>query len=415
MTTVTVQPTCESGRGIQDAIDRVAAAGGGVVQVPAGLYRLDNAVRLRSRVRLVGEPGARLRKIPSVSSRIPDYLGYGHYEITVENPDRFQVGMGIHILDDLSMGFYTTVATIVGIDGERLFIDRMLNHDYGPGAHARAVTAFSLIEADRVEDAAIENLELDGNRDEETFALNGCRGAGLFIYQSRQVQVRQVEIHDYRGDAISFQQNLDIAVEGCHLHHNSGGGIHPGSGSVRYLLQNNRITENGGCGIFYCLRTTHSICQDNTLEGNGQTGISIGERDTDHLIRHNTIRRNGGPGIQFRRPTRRSGDRVRLIGNRLEGNARSEGDAEIDIQPGLNWIHIGENILEPDGHPAFRVGTGCSQLYIEGNQVSDRPQQPDDVAGAKEAIQFVAPSDFPPLGPAALPRDGARHLGIDAV
>jgi hypothetical protein len=405
--------TAWTGRAIQQTIDQAAANGGGIVTVPAGTYLLDNAIRLRTGVHLMGETGAILKKIPSVSSLIPDYLGYGHYEITVAEPQKFHVGMGIHILDDLSMGFYTTVATIIGIDGERLFLDRMLNHDYGPAAKARAVSVFSLIEADQVSDVIIENLILDGNQAEETFALNGCRGAGLFIYQARRVAVRKVEIREFRGDALSFQQNIDITVEDCHLHHNTGGGIHPGSGSVRYLLQKNRIHDNGGCGIFYCLRTTHSICRSNLIENNAGIGISIGERDTDHLMANNTLRGQGGPGISFRMPTRRSGDRVCLLGNTLQGNCRREGSAEIEISPNLHWIHLLGNTLVPNGKPAISIGEGCTDIYIEGNTVSGRGQKTADVVGPHDTVRFTTPPKFPPVGPEALPPHGARHLGIE--
>lgn len=401
-----------SGQAIQQAVDRAAARGGGTVMVPAGTYHLNNAVRLHSGVHLIGENGTVLKKIPSQSSPILDYLGYGHYEITVADPHKFHIGMGIHVLDDQSWGFYTTLATITGIEGERIFIDRMLNHDYHPDANARAVSVFSLIEADQVTDVVIENLVLDGNQTEETFTLNGCRGGGVFIYQSQRVSVRNVEIREYRGDALSFQQNMDVTIDGCHLHHNTGGGIHPGSGSVRYILRNNRIHDNGACGIFYCLRTTHSICQDNLIENNAETGISIGERDTDHLLINNIIRRQGGPGISFRRPiVRQSGDRVRLQGNSLQGNCIRSGVAEIEINDNLHWVHLEGNIIIPAGKPAIHVGEHCSNIYIQDNTIAGRVQQADDITGDRASIAFETPSAFPPLGPDALPADGALHLG----
>lgn len=397
---------------IQQAVD-AAAATGGVVEVPAGEYRLHDALHLRSGVRVAGEPGTVLRKSPGVASRIVDYLGYGHYEITVAEPERFRVGMGVHVGDDTTYGFNTTVATIVAIRGERLFLDRMLNYDYAPDSGALAVSAFPLVEADRVTDACIERLCLDGNKEEESFTLNGCRGGGVFIYQSRRIEVRDVEVRNFRGDAISFQQDIDIRVEGCDLHHNTGGGVHPGSGSVRYLVRNNRIHDNGGCGVFYCLRTTHSTCRDNVIEDNGQAGISIGERDTDHRIAGNMIRGNGGPGVSFRAPIRHGGDRVCLDGNRIGGNCRKEGAAQIEIHRHLRQIHLKNNVIEPGKDPAVSVGDGCAEIWIEGNTVSGRALKPEDVAGCRELANFAAPPDFPPLGPSALPPDGARHLGVE--
>ena len=98
---------------IQRAVDDVAAAGGGAVVIPRGTYLMHDALHLRSGVRIIGAEGTILKKVPSAQSNIPDYLGYGHYEVTVEEPEKFPVGTGVHILDDNAGGFYTTVATVV--------------------------------------------------------------------------------------------------------------------------------------------------------------------------------------------------------------------------------------------------------------------------------------------------------------
>ena len=113
------------------------------------------------------------------------------------------------------------MATITGRDGELFFIDRMLNHDYWARANARAVSAFSLVEATGIHDAAVAGLALDGGMPEETFKLNGCRGGGLFLLQSQRISVRNVEVVNFNGDALSFQQCVDITVADCRLHHNS--------------------------------------------------------------------------------------------------------------------------------------------------------------------------------------------------
>lgn len=392
---------------LQRAVDDVAAAGGGAVEVPAGVYLMRDALHLRSGVRVVGEAGAVLLKQPGVSAPLLDYLGYGHYEFTVTEPDKLQVGMGVHITDDDSMGFYDTVATIVGRRGDLFFIDRMLNHDYDPARRGRVTTIFPIVDAVGVEDVALENIAIDGNP-EETHTLNGCRGGGVFLLMARRARLENVEVRHFNGDAISFQQCVDVIVRGCHVHHNAGGGIHPGSGSVRYLLQRNHVHDNGACGVFYCLRTTHSICEDNRLERNGEAGISIGERDTDHWIRNNVIADNGGHGIAFRPPLAHGGDRARIESNTLAGNARHIAPpmlpAEIHIPAGLRDILISANTFEPaPGSRALLIDTACAGIGVTGNRIHGQPQE-DGLP--------VRADDFPPLGPAALPLDGARHLNI---
>ncbi len=398
---------------LQSAVDAAAAAGGGVVEIPAGTYRMRDALHLRDGVRVVGEPGAVLLKVPSISVPLLDYLGYGHYEFTVADPGRLAVGMGVHLTDDASMGFYDTVATIVGRDGDRFFIDRMLNHDYQPRKNGRVTAIFPIVDAQGVSDAAIENVAADGNPD-ETVRLNGCRGGGVFLIGSRRVRVERVEVRHFNGDAVSFQQCVDVTVAGCRLHHNAGSGLHPGSGSVRYVMQDNRVHDNGGCGLFYCLRTTHSICAGNRLERNGEAGISVGERDTDHCIRDNDVVSNAGHGVEFRRPLAHGGDRVRIEGNRFESNhtlAAEPERVEIDIPAGLCDVHIGGNRFTGGGR-ALRVEPGCQRISCADNTVDGRALGAADAAGP---VQFGAPDRLPPVGPEALPLDGARHLGIGVL
>jgi len=396
---------------LQRAVDDVSAAGGGVVEIPAGTYMMHDALHLRSHVRVVGELGTILRKVPSVTSPLLDYIGYGHYEFSIKEPDKFRVGMGVHICDNGSGGFYDTVATIIARERGYFFIDRMLNHDYLPTAGGRVASLFSLIEGWQVTDAAVENLTLDGNP-EETLTLNGCRGGGVFLLMAQRVRLEKIEVRHYKGDAISFQQCTDIVIRRCHLHDNTGGGLHPGSGTVRYYMEGNHSHNNGGCGIFYCLRTTHSICADNRLERNGQAGISIGERDTDHLIRGNTIVGNQKQGIEFRAPLVHGGDRVRIEANVIGPNCRGDAAHEIGIPRGLQDIHIAVNTFQPGRGKALSVAPGCARISFVGNTIGGRKQEPADIEGSREAVRLEAPSNLPPVGPQALPLDGARHLNI---
>ncbi len=401
------------GAAIQRMMDECAAAGGRIVEVPAGVYELWDAVHLRSGVRLVGEPGAVLVKRPSVQSRVVDYLGYGFQEFTVAEPDLFSAGMGVHIADDHSGGFYDTVATIIARDGDTFFIDRAFHHDYQPGGNAVVTSLHPLVEGIGVENASLESITLDGNP-QETRTLNGCRGGGVFLLRSRGLTIRDVEVRGYHGDGISFQQCVDISVLRCHVHHNTGAGLHPGSGSVRYVMQGNTVHDNGGCGLFYCLRTSHSRCIGNLLEGNGDAGISIGERDTDHLVRGNVIRRNGA-GIQFRRPLARGGDRVVIEDNDIGPNGVAVAPGEIILPEGLRDVTITHNRFAPAGSCAVHVGPGCERIAVASNQVSGREQQAADIGGNVSEVALSGPDGIPAVGPEALPLDGARHLGIASL
>lgn len=402
---------------IQRAVDRAAADGGGEVVVTGGLYHMHNALHLRDGVRVVGRDGPVLRKVPSVSSAIPDFVGYGHYEFSAAEPEKFAVGMGIHLLDDKAGGFYTTVATIVGRDGDLFFIDRPLNHDYHPRANGQAVSAFSIVEGVGVRNATVAGLVLDGNHPAETFRLNGCRGGGLFLLGCRDVVVHDVEIRQYHGDALSFQQCVDVLVEDCRIHDNTGHGLHPGSGSVRYVMRNVEASANGRCGVYYCLRTTHSILEGCRLLGNGEAGVSIGERDTDHLILDNRIEGNGGWGVLFRRPTRRGGDRVILRGNAIGPNAAGIDDAaEVLIPDAVRDIWLDANRFTPTpGQPAVRLLGGRPGVALSGNSVEGTPLAAEHVVSEGPLPALLPPQDFPAVGPAALAAGGASHLHAEPL
>lgn len=398
------------GMAIQKAIDDASANGGGTVTISSGTYRLRNAVQLKSNIRLVGEDKVILVREPSINTELAQYVGYGHYEVPLINADGFEVGDGIHIEDDNSVGFYNTQATIIAKKNNTVFIDRMLSHDYHPSKSPNVTRVFSVIEACNITDAAVENLTLDGNINEK-YEINGCRAGGIYFLGCSRMSVIKVEIENFKGDALSFQQCVDVNIRGCDIHNNSGSGLHPGSGSVRYVMQDNNVHENGGCGLFYCLRTTHSICANNRFENNHRQGISIGERDTDHIIRSNKILSNHKQGIIFRELLRTGGDRVLIDSNIIGSNCKTEGEYEIEVTPGISDVHIYNNKLVPVKAKPVRIWDSGPDVYFCDNTISGKPQAREHIHGSHSRTKTVR-TQLPPLGPETLPLDGAMHLGI---
>lgn len=404
-------------REIQAAIDRVAANGGGEVHILAGTYDMEDSLHLRSNVRIKGQGEETiLRKLASVNSWLSADLGYGHYDISLAEPDKFHVGMGVHIHDDRSGGFYDTVATLTWREGDRFGISRMLNHDYGRYAKCVVTSVFPVISGYHLKDAVVENLTIDGNKEQNAY-LNGCRGGGVFLLQAHNVKLRRLRVRDYNGDGISFQQCRSTLVEDCVLEANKGLGLHPGSGSVGATMRRNTCRNNGSDGIFYCLRVSFSLCENNTVEDNGGFGISIGGRDTDHLIRGNTIRNNARQGIYFREgDVVMAGSRNQIERNLLENNCRKEGSAEIDIQGETRDVHILNNTLRPgakDGKTmaGVLVCEKADRIVVFGNKVKgDNVTAIENHAG-ENAVSTQTPTRPLAVGPGRMPKKGARHLG----
>jgi len=407
-------------RDLQALVDRAAAQGGGEVLIPAGTYDMEDSLHLRSRVRIRGQSDKTiLRKRPSVSSPLSADLGYGHFDVSLAEPEEFRVGMGVHVHDNQSGGFYDTVATITWRDGDRFGIDRMLNHDYGRRAGCVVTSIFPVISGYHLEDATVDNLTIDGNKAANPF-LNGCRGGGVFLLQAHRVNLKGLRVKDYNGDGISFQQCRCTVIENCTLEGMAGFGLHPGSGSVGAVLRNNACRNNGSDGIYYCLRVSFSLCENNVLEQNGGFGISIGGRDTDHLIRRNTIRGNAKAGVHFRDgDVAMAGSRNQIEANLLENNCRKEGSAEIDVRGATRDVHLLGNTIRPagrQGKPAvgLLVGPQADRVVFFGNQVEGADAVAVKTQGPASAVSTQAPAKPLAVGPDNIPSTGAAHLGTAA-
>ncbi|MHB0877330.1 MAG: right-handed parallel beta-helix repeat-containing protein [Anaerolineae bacterium] len=290
-------------RALQAAVDYVASFGGGQVCVLPGRYTMTNSLHLRSRVQVIGSGADTvLVKAAAVSARLYLDGDYGEEQVTPEDADGFEPGMGITIGDDHNHGFHVTVANILAKDGNTLAIDKPLNGDYMVAHNAVAATTFPVISGYHIADATVQGLTVEGNRDANP-PLNGCRGAGIFLYRAERCAVRECTVRGFNGDGISFQQSGDTLVERCECAHNAALGLHPGSGSQRPTVLDCWSHDNGTIGLFLCWRVRHGRFEGNRLENNGHTGISIGHKDSDNYFRANVCSGNGRYGLLFRDET----------------------------------------------------------------------------------------------------------------
>ncbi|MBN2130116.1 MAG: right-handed parallel beta-helix repeat-containing protein [Sedimentisphaerales bacterium] len=327
-------------RALQAAVDYVANLGGGLVEIGAGQYLIRDSLHLRPHVTVRGAPGKTiLRKVDSVVSALALDGDFGEEQITVTDPAGFAVGAGVAIWDDRAGGFHTTVARITGRTDHTFSIDKPLMADCMVHNHAKAATVFPVVSGYYAENARVENLVIEGNRDGNVH-LNGCRGAGIFLYRSHGVVIARCEIRRYNGDGISFQQSNDVTLEHCTSTGNASLGLHPGSGSQRPTVRNCVARDNGEDGLFLCWRVRHGLFEDNLLEGNGRFGISIGHKDSDNLFRRNTARRNRQHGLFFRNETLgMAPHRNRFEHNLIEDN----GGAEVRIRGEVNELTFAHN------------------------------------------------------------------------
>ena len=369
--------TGNDNRALQAAVDYIAGLGGGTIEIGEGEYLMYDSLHLRANVTVRGRKGKTvLRKADGVVSPLALDGDFGEQQITLEDPTGFEVGYGVSIWDDSSGGFHTTVARITGRNNNTFSIDKPLMADCMVSNKAKAATVFPVVSGYHIEGAQVEDIIIDGNKDSNVH-LNGCRGAGIFLYRAFGTIIRGCIVRNYNGDGISFQQSNDVTVVGCICEDNTYLGIHPGSGSQRPRVRNCIARGNGTDGLFLCWRVRHGLFEDNILEGNGRFGISIGHKDSDNLFRCNIVRSNHRDGIFFRNETLgMAAHRNCLEENIIENNGKGQEAAGIRIRGHTNNLVFKNNIIRDTREDelqrqtvGIRIEEQVGQVILDGNKI----------------------------------------------
>lgn len=333
-------------RALQAAVDYIAGLGGGIVEIGPGEYLMKDSLHMRSNVTIRGTAGKTvLRKAPSVISALGIDGDYGEEQITVVNPAGFEVGAGVAVWDKESGGFHTVVGRITGQTGNTFALDHSMLSDYMVANEAKAATVFPVISGCEIENGRLEGLIVDGNKANNA-PLNGCRGAGIYLYRGFGVTIDRCVARNFNGDGISFQQSNDVVVQDTLAEDNAGLGLHPGSGSQRPVVRRCIARGNSEDGLFLCWRVRHGLFENNTLENNGRFGISIGHKDSDNLLKANKVVSNGQDGIFFRNEALgMAGHRNCLEENIIENNGKQSDAAGIRVRGETNDLILRKNTI----------------------------------------------------------------------
>jgi hypothetical protein len=362
---------------IQAAVDYLCRLGGGTVKLLPGTFTLRNAVSLASRIRILGSgPETIVTKIPSETIQLSEDSDWYDQEITLAKPGSFRVGDGIVLRAKNPHDGSNIVIkrTLIARSGNRFKLDGGLRKNLWLSGKPSCSSLFPLFTSERTSDVAIEDLTLDGNR-KNNENLNGNYAGCIFLQDCNRYQIRRVEARNYNGDGISFQICHDVLVEACHCHDNSDLGVHPGSGSQRPIIRNNRLVRNN-LGLFWCWGVKFGLAEKNQIDANRSYGISIGHNDTDNVIRNNTITGSGKVGILFRDDSRGRdfwANRNRIENNRVENSGDKDGIA-IDIQGRTKDITItGNQLLEtrkPMNRVGVRISSNAQRIRLDKNAIN---------------------------------------------
>lgn len=281
---------------IQAAIDAAFTAGGGVVYLPEGVYRVSgdgagsgNCLTMHSQVDLVGD------------------------------------GMG------------STVLKLV--DGSDLPLMGMIGSPAG----------------EVLQGVGISDLSLDGNRGNSSGVVNGWHLAANPAGVSSHMSLERVEIRDVSGsgfrvdgqtsdllikESVARGNGLDgfVSTDADHSHFtdnqaygNEGNGFALDTSHSALTFANNDAFANGGNGVLVAgdlgtLPDSPLLILGGELQDNGQAGIAL-QQTSEVRLEGALIAGNDGPGILLS-----GASHSQIIANQLQDNAQASPGPEILIQ-----------------------------------------------------------------------------------
>ena len=364
-------------RAIQAGIDYLAALGGGTLKLLPGTYHLNNAIYLRSNIRIEGSDDETvLIKNPSVSTPLAVDSDWYDSDVTLTNSNGFEVGYGVCLRAKTPHhgGANVIKRTIIAKEGNRLWLDKSLEKNFWADHEAQISTLFPILSGEHICDVEIRDLVLDGNKSNNGH-LDGNYAGCIFMQDCERIQIDNVEARNYNGDGISWQICHDVSVTNCRSLNNVDLGLHPGSGSQRPIMRDNYLAGNR-LGLFFCWGVKHGIAENNQILNNRQYGISIGHRDTDNIIRNNQIEGSGEVGITFRNEPNegRSPHRNIVENNQIANSGSDKNGIGIDIQGETQSITIRGNQItemrEGGEHIGVQIGEKTAKILLEKNEFS---------------------------------------------
>ena len=371
---------------IQAGIEYLHRVGGGSLHILPGVYLMQNAAYLQPNITLRGSGETTiLRKAGSVVTALVRDSDWFEYGVQVEDVKGFVPGGGIMLRSKTGAGdwqFDVRQATVTAIQGNVLFLDRLTKENFWTEKDATAATIFPILTAENVNNVAIEDIVLDGSR-EQNEHINGNFAGAVFIQHCNRWRFKNVTAQNYNGDGFSVQVCDDIDFEDCRAIDNADLGFHPGSGSQRPVFRDCQSRGNS-LGIYFCWSVSDGLVENCTLSQNKNYGISIGHRDTDNLIKGCTIERNGQVGILFRKDDGefRAGSRNRIENCIIRDNGAKEAGIGIDIQGNTQDITVAntrfENAAGKNQKTAVRIGEEAQRITLQDNAFENCPVQVED-------------------------------------
>ncbi|WP_436923589.1 right-handed parallel beta-helix repeat-containing protein [Halosimplex amylolyticum] len=329
---------------IRDAVDAAGDAGGGIVRLPAGEYRVDGPVTMRSRVRLVGDGmGATTVAAEGTGFAPLQYLGDADdvlvdatvADLTVDSsglgdPDDYSAAekcvyyQHVRRCQILRVHAYGAAATGIGTD---MMVDSLVHGCVAENCGRNFA-------------AARDGLNLGSNGigigtglqdDAEPVVVSDCHaranGNNGIMFENQATGGRANEYHAGHvfvhgstavGNRVGFRTSADrrVRVSNCSAHANDEDGVvidekgdwpneakRPPFPAREHRVDGCHVTENGGHGVHVADAGTDAFVDvaDCHVGANAGAGVrvSTGEPVRSVSVADCEVYDNGGPGLTF--------------------------------------------------------------------------------------------------------------------
>jgi hypothetical protein len=354
-------------KAIQTAVDALLLHGGGIIKLYPGTFEIMAPVHLYSTMELIGSGTETvLHKVDGSRTNFIVDADYGEKKLTVEDPSGFDLDMGVQISDSVNNNAWAVSTSIITkIEGNVIYIKDYLLRDYRADRKGVISNSCSVVSAVECENIRIADFTIDGNKATND-VINGCRGGCIYLHKVKNVLVEDVIIKDFSGDGISWQITENVTVQNCEVSECRKGGLHPGTGSYKTVIERNNIHNNERDGLYVCWRVQNGIVKDNKFHHNGRYGLCTGHKDTDMIFENNYINNNGKSGVFFRKESALNAPHGNVFRNNIiEDNGIKVKGYGLSFNSPVEGTLLEGNIIRDTGK-----GTQQAAVYLYSKDLS---------------------------------------------
>lgn len=277
---------------IQQEIDKVSAAGGGTVFVPAGEYILEQPLVLQSNVHLKGEGIG--ETVFRIKAKLPDGSSAGFHMLTAERAQNVKVSR-------------------MTLDGQNSQRPDKINDPFAHTLSLAWVKGFEIFDIEAINSAggSIVLYNVNDGSVHDTFITNSGSNAILGLQRNDNVQVVRNTVQktlNQNGIYFMFQdekQSTNITIDGNTVREAADYGIEvghtiqtPTSPPHRHIFARNNVVEHSYCTGIGFRSVSDGVIENNTIRGYakndlyGCNGIFVEGRASLHhdvAVRNNKV------------------------------------------------------------------------------------------------------------------------------